>query len=212
MKKTSLISSLVIACLILLPMSSFAIPIAGSGQWGSFTGEMTFSSGILNISLTNTSPEANGGYLVGFAFNVPEGIAFYGTYEYSAPPESNFFLTYALNSINAAPYGTFDMLVATSDSFEGGGPPQAGLPVNSYASFSFEFRGDVSGVTSEDFLNTLSIPTGGGTEGTSFVVRFRGFEVNDASDKVPYSVPEPGTMLLLGIGLLGVGIASRRKP
>ncbi|NPV03158.1 MAG: PEP-CTERM sorting domain-containing protein [Syntrophaceae bacterium] len=210
MKKRKMFSLYALVCLLILPAASYAIPISGSGQWGSFTGEMTFTGGNLNISLRNTSPVANGGYLVGFAFNVPEGLAFNGSYEYSAPPDSAFYLTYALNSINAAPYGTFDMLMATSGSFEGGGNPAAGLPVNSYASFSFEFRGDVSGVTVEDFLNTLSIPTGGGTEGASFVVRFRGFE-NDASDKVPYAVPEPGTMLLLGIGILGLGIASRRR-
>lgn len=205
MKMSKLLKMFLLASILIIPATSFAIPIAGTGEWGSYTGDLTYDSGTLRISLTNTSPAANGGYLVGFVFNTPVGIYYNGSYEFSGPSESIFLVTYANNGINGAPYGQFDILAATSDSFTGGGAPQAGLPVGGFATFAFGFSGNTGSVTSEDFLNAYST-----TGAASFVVRFRGFE-NRQSDKVPSSVPEPGTMLLLGIGLLGVGIASRRK-
>jgi hypothetical protein len=206
MKKSHLINFLILACLIVLPVSSFAIPISGAGQWGSFTGDLNYSTnGTLTVNIRNTSPEANGGYIVGFVFNNPGNITLVN-YEYSAPEGSSFFISSTNNGINGQPYGYFDILASTSTSFEGGGAPQAGIPVNSYANFTFLFSGpNLAALTAESFLNTYST-----TGEASFVVRFRGFE-NDASDKVPYSVPEPMTVLMLGIGLLGMGIATRRK-
>ena len=52
-------------------MSAGAAPISGAGSLGRFTGEVTYTAtsdtkATLSVKLTNTSPQANGGYLTGF--------------------------------------------------------------------------------------------------------------------------------------------------
>lgn len=208
MEKSRLMLTVVLSVVFALPVSGVAIPISGTGPYGSFTGEMTYNAGLLNIYLSNTSAVSNGGYITAFVFNNPGNLTL-SAFEYSGPPESLFLARSADNGINGQPYGQFDFLVSTADGdngFEGSGNPAAGIPVNSYASFTFQFSGaNLADLTSESFLNAYS--TSGAA---SFVVRFRGFE-NEESDKVPHSIPEPGTMLLLGIGLLGVGLSIRKK-
>ncbi len=56
--------------------SAHAVPISGTGTLGSFTGDLTYSAttstmATLNISLTNTSPTANTGFITAFVLNNP---------------------------------------------------------------------------------------------------------------------------------------------
>ena len=52
---------------------SFALPISGSGELGSFSGDFNYNSSNsqITVSLTNTSPAGNVGFLTAFAFNIP---------------------------------------------------------------------------------------------------------------------------------------------
>lgn len=208
MKKCRLMLPIIFIVMLALPVSGVAIPISGAGSFGSFTGEMTYNGGLLNIFLRNTSPEVNGGYITAFVFNNPGNLALNG-FEYLGPEGSRFYARSADNGINGEPYGQFDFLASTSDrdnGFEGPGNPAAGIAVNSYATFTFQFSGaNLADFTAESFLNAYS--TSGAA---SFVVRFTGFD-DGQSDKVPHSVPEPGTLLLLGVGLLGIGLTTKRK-
>jgi hypothetical protein len=200
MKKTFLIAFMLLAA---TGSIAFALPISGSGALGSFTGEFNYSSTNLQISvsLTNTSPASNGGFLTAFAFNIPNSFTINGI-GFSA---FGYDFVRLLPPVNATPFGDFDTGAAINNnnpSWEGGGDPSGGVGVSGTGLFTFTLSGN--GLLSEnDFFNQTD---------PWFVVRFRGFD-NGGSDKVPLSnpVPEPTTMLLLGIGLSGLAYFGRKK-
>jgi hypothetical protein len=66
---------------------------------------MVYDNGYLTVSLRNTSPETNGGYITAFVFNNPGNLTL-GAFEYSAPPGSVFYARSTDNVINGAPYGS----------------------------------------------------------------------------------------------------------
>ena len=162
--------------------------------------------GTLKITLKNTSPAANGGYLTGFVFNNPgqhiTGATLWSSnlhFQLLGGPSFN-------NSVNGAPYGQFDLGASTFKSFEGGGNPGNGIAVGHSDDFTFHLTGNaLNTLTTSDFFTTSSVPPGNGEGDQSFVARFRGFE-NGGSDKVPgtdppIANPEPATLLMTGMGL-----------
>jgi hypothetical protein len=210
---------LLFAVLLAFPKSGEAIPFTGTGALGSFEGSLQYVPAIpddsssvatLTITLTNTSSAANGGYLTGFALNLPDEII--ATLQ-ANPTYSGFSQlggTGAQNAVDAPAYGKFDLGAALGGDFEGGGKPKGGIGVGETATFTFSLSGDLTGFTEDSLLALLSEGTGAGQGYQPFVARFRGFE-DDGSDKVPISVPEPGTLILVGAGLLGLGIFGIRK-
>jgi hypothetical protein len=207
--------SLVLA-MALLPATSHAVPIFGSGSQGSFTGTFEYSpdgedSGTLEITLTNTTP-VDGGYITGFVFNIPApGSVDVTGVDFSDPDFDLLGGPSFSNSVNGASYGHFDIGAALGGSFEGGGNPTFGIGVGGTATFSFFLTGTGLGTLDTwDFLNSLSAPPGMGEGPEAMVVRFRGFDVG-GSDKVPANVPEPGTALLLGLGLSALGARRLRS-
>jgi hypothetical protein len=194
---------------------SFADTLVGdtarsTEQLGNFMADLYYrpfstTSGVLDISLKNTSPVAGGGYLTGFAFDNPfnsiTGATLTGT-----NPSFGLLGGPAFNQgIAAQPLGTFDIGAGLGGSFTGGGQTTAGIPAGVTASFQFAFTGtNLDRLTTSNFVS----PTSG--EG-AFAARFRDFS-GGGSDKVPgkVGIPEPSTVVLLGLGMAGL-LVYRKK-
>jgi hypothetical protein len=209
---------------MLAPAIAGAVPIAigGTGTLGTFSGSFDYTptsgtTGTVDIVLNNDSLTV--GYITGFLFNIPTGA----DVDTAALTTSNIaFLLLGQsgsfdNGENGQPHGDFDIGAALGGNYQGGGMPQPGIITGGSATFSFALTGTgLGGLTAQDFLSTLSEPRGMGNPGEDFVVRFRGFEGGEGSDKVPNQggeepspVPEPGTLSLLGLGL--ASLAARRS-
>lgn len=208
-------------------MSDTANSESGLGTWtGDFAYTPTSSTTAqMVISLTNTSPMANGGFITAFVFNNPGLKLGGGTISFT---DTDFGAAIASNFFNGAPFGKFDILTSTSccaaNGFEGGGMPQLGIGVGVTETFTYNWTGTMLDTLSEqDFFNELSDGSMGAGQGTkAFAVRFRGF-LDGGSDKVPgipgmpgdpnggNPVPEPSTIALFGSGLLGMVLWRARK-
>jgi len=191
-------------------------------QIGFFTGTMTYqfdnesngASSTLILTLTNTSPESNGGFLVAFAFNNPENLINAVTLvTLDAPSTWNLLGDGFNNSVPANPFGDFDIGASISESWGGNsggsGSNSNGIGVGQTVTFTFDFTGtNLDTLDVDDFIQTLSSPNPN-KDGEFFAARFRAFD-DGRSDKVPGAVPIPGAAWLFGTGLLGL-IGLRRK-
>jgi hypothetical protein len=197
---------------------------------GAFTGTVEFNANAfggaadLAVTLTNTSPSINGGYITGFVFNVADVPDNSVTVTYVASAGDKFK---TLTNESASPFGTFEYGAAIGGAWLGGGSPTSGIAVGQSRTFLFELSGSselTAGLSAASFLTT-NLP--GGTT-YPLAVRFRGF-ANGGSDKViggePLPPPPPppppptqvvpvpaavwGGMVLLGF--LGVGKRVRSR-
>lgn len=217
------------AALLVAPSIAHAVPvpiaIGGGGTLGSFEGSFAYDpdTDSVVVSLTNTSPIANGGFITAFAFNLPDDSVSGAALSITTDPE--FQLLFGTDSIDAPPLGFFD-IGATTDpgdppptprdpSWLGGGNPNRGIGVGSTETFTFALDLNGPELTTDQIFSVLSIPTSSGLDGYPFAVRFRGFTVPpgaDDSDKVVggAAVPEPGSLLLLASGASAL-LARRRR-
>ena len=198
-----------IAAMSIASTASGALTIGGSNgleSLGSFTGSMTWTylgsgTGTLAISLTNTSPAANGGRLTGFAFDVVDGVAL----SLASAPSASWD---GMSGVAASPFPDFDFGAALNGDWLGGGSPNAGIGVGSTGAFTFDVSGDatlLASLSDASFFDT--------TNGFGFGARFRGFS-DDGSDKVTGEilvVPLPQTLGLTAAGLAGLAFFRRRK-
>lgn len=177
-----------------------SVPEASSSNLGTFVGSIDYAfdpidnDGRLIITLTNTSPAANGGFITGFVFNIDSADSDASATLVSATP--NTFLD-APNQ-NGQPFGNpYDAGAALGGMFQGGPNPQDGLGVGETGTFEFEVNAsDAATLTAIDFIN--------GPYEYDFLVRFRGFD-DGGSDRVPAEegqIPGPSALLAACFGVL----------
>jgi hypothetical protein len=168
----------------------------GQSGLGACTKTVTFDAqtDLLTITLQNTSPPANGGFLTADAFDLTGAVSVVLASFSTTNP--NFELTLGPTTVN--PFGTREFLIsATDNDWEGGGNPSDGIPAGGSATFTVTLTGDI---TEQSMF------------GSNEAIRFRGFE-NDGSDKTltTVTVSEPATLLFLAAGLIGVSAWGQRR-
>jgi hypothetical protein len=191
---------------------------------GTFTGTLNYvdtdaTSATLTVTLTNTSPAANGGYITAFVFNNPGNLITGVNLNTATGLTTLLGGTTFQDLVKASPFPNFDIGATVNgdnnNGFEGGGSPNGGIAVGSTGTFTFSLTG-----TNLDTLNTdsfVNATVNDNVYGDIFMaVRFRGFE-DDGSDKCTTEtdgftpIPLPGTLPLLGTGLLALGIWRWRR-
>lgn len=192
--KIKALAALAAACGSVSLAQADAVSITSNGPGvegnGAFTGSLSYSPGVLTISLTNSLASNVGGTITGFVFNIAGDAT--ASLSFGSHPFDDLG-----TGPSASPFGTFDAGAALDGDWTGGGSPAAGIARGSTGTFSFDITGPgAAGLTAQSFI--------GSAPQVDFVVRFRGF-ANGGSDKTPgYLVPAPASVALLGLaGLIG---------
>lgn len=192
----------------------------GASVLFTYTGTGT-NSGEVEVEITNTSTSGDP-RLTGFAFNMPSSVSGLNGFSSSLNGWDSLF---SANSINTpGQFGFYDTAAVTNGGFLGGFP-NAGIARGNTASFTFSLTGsNIGSLTESDFLSQFSYdpPRGANESEEYFIARFQragpfglfsdvATPTDEPSEKPSTEIPEPTTLMLTGLGLLGLTAIRRRQ-
>ena len=151
----------------------------------------------MTLLVTNTSADES--IITAIAFDLPSGYANFSFDDTNG---------WVLETVVGGPLAGFDVCIATPTGSCTGGNPDTGVQAGSSLLFGFSFNSEL---TASEFQ---ALTVAGYNDGTlKSIARFQqvGPDGEDSAFAPGTPVPEPATLAMLGLGLLGLAAIGRRK-